>query len=305
MSNGGAIVVGVDGTGPSERAAGWAARQAAVLGEPLVLVYALRGPMPAETYLPTPARITAVQPGMAEEPVRRWAHDMLDGLAERCREHTGAEVRVEVVPGDPAEALTLAVDRATFIVVGHSDEGGLARFLLESTAQRLTRSCPWPVVVVRDEAVVDDRAPGPVVVGADGSPAGARATRFAFAFAARHGVEVTVVHVVGDTVATASQAVGTWDEAALREGSGPADAVLVECAKRYPGVAHQVMNLPGVPQDVLFDVSAGAGLLVVGSHGKGAVRRAFLGSVSRAVVDRATCPVAVLPPETSTAGAVL
>ncbi|MCG8922539.1 universal stress protein [Lentzea sp. CC55] len=54
--------------------------------------------------------------------------------------------------------------------------------------------------------------------------------------------------------------------------------------------------------DALLSASAEASLLVVGSHGKGAVRRAFMGSVSHAVVDRASCAVAVLSAEPGPSG---
>jgi len=38
-----------------------------------------------------------------------------------------------------------------------------------------------------------------------------------------------------------------------------------------------------------------ADLLVVGSHGKGPMKRLFLGSVSEGVLRRAPCPVLVVP----------
>lgn len=260
MSNNDAIVVGVDGTGQSERAAMWAARQAAVFGRPLVLVYAMRMPVAAEAYSPMPVRATALQPGVEDEPVRQWAHDMLERLAERCRAGTGVEVRTEVLPGEPAGALEQASDNVAFVVVGHAEEGGLARFLLGSTAQRLARSCPWPVVVVRDEVAVDEVG-GPVVVGVD-----------------------------------------DLDEDAAVDAERPARGVPGDAgpAERHPGVEHQFVRCAGVAEQVLLDFSAGASLLVVGSHGKGAVRRAVLGSVSGVVVDRAACPVAVLPPKATT-----
>lgn len=288
-----AVVAGVDGTGTSERAAVWAAGRAAVLGLPLVLVYGMRWPVHAQAHLHMPVDPGAVDPGAAEEPVRRWARDVLDALARRCREEAGVEVRTEVFSGDPADAVILAADRTAFVVVGHSHRGGVARFLLGSTAERLTRSCPWPVVVVRDGAAADERrARGPVVVGADGSPEGDRAVRFAFAFAASHDAEVVLVHATDDALTTAVDP--AQDEP--RDGRG---SVVAECARRHPGVAHRLVVAAGPPADALLAASAEAGLLVVGSRGRGAVRRAFLGSVSHALVDSAPCPVAVLPPETA------
>jgi nucleotide-binding universal stress UspA family protein len=52
----------------------------------------------------------------------------------------------------------------------------------------------------------------------------------------------------------------------------------------------------GVPAEVICDLAAkeDVDLIVVGSHGKGAVRRALLGSVSQAVVHQATKPVLVV-----------
>ncbi|MGW3470806.1 universal stress protein [Saccharopolyspora sp. NPDC000995] len=51
------------------------------------------------------------------------------------------------------------------------------------------------------------------------------------------------------------------------------------------------------PVEALLREAQEASLLVVGSHGRGRLRRAFLGSVSHAVASRAPCPVAVLRAE--------
>lgn len=296
MSNDGAIVVGVDGTSPSERAALWAARQAELFGKPLLLVYGMQWPVHTQAHLHASAGLGALQE-FNQEPMREWAQDMLAALAERCRDTTGAEVHTEVFAGDPANAVILAADKVGFVVVGHSDQGGVARFLLGSTAERLARSCPWPVVVVRDEVAFDRRrADGPVVVGVDGSAVSVRAVRFAFGFAAQHDAEVVVVHASGEN---GSPQVETREEAALREGRGPVGTELAECVRQYSGVRHQLVNATGQPAEVLLAASAEAELLVVGSRGKGAVHRALMGSVSRVVVDSALCPVAVLSPETA------
>jgi nucleotide-binding universal stress UspA family protein len=41
----------------------------------------------------------------------------------------------------------------------------------------------------------------------------------------------------------------------------------------------------------------GAGLIVIGSRGRGGIRRALMGSVSDSVVRHAHCPVMVVRPE--------
>jgi nucleotide-binding universal stress UspA family protein len=51
----------------------------------------------------------------------------------------------------------------------------------------------------------------------------------------------------------------------------------------------------GRPAQDLAARAAKADLLVVGSHRSAPLTRLFLGSVSSAVLERATCPVAVVP----------
>jgi nucleotide-binding universal stress UspA family protein len=48
------------------------------------------------------------------------------------------------------------------------------------------------------------------------------------------------------------------------------------------------------PGEALVKESAEADLVVVGSHGRSGLSAALLGSVSRHVVDHATCPVVVV-----------
>jgi len=77
-----------------------------------------------------------------------------------------------------------------------------------------------------------------------------------------------------------------------------ADTLLSEALagerERYPDVpVHRVVSGER-PAEALIDEIHGSSLIVVGSHGRGAVGRALLGSVSQAVLHYAPCPVAVL-----------
>lgn len=268
------VVVGVDGTEAAARAAEWAARQAVAWGLPLLLVHGLRWPLYEQVHLHQPVDVAG------EEAMRQWAVDLLDEVAGRCRAR-GADVRTEVVPGDPADVVVRGAEHAAFAVVGHSAGGGVTHVLLGSTAAQVVQACTRPVVVVREQGTGGH---GPVVVGVDGSPIGGRAVRFAHEFAARVGAEVVVVHAAPG--GTASYPVAS-------------DPDLADCARRHPRVRSRLEVVAGTPVDALLAASRDAALLVVGSHGAGLVRRALFGSVSHSVVDRAPCPVAVLPPGTT------
>lgn len=69
----------------------------------------------------------------------------------------------------------------------------------------------------------------------------------------------------------------------LREGKGTHDTeVIAEC-------------LEGAPKEVILEEAErwGADLVVLGSHGRGAVKRMILGSVSSAVAEHANCSVEI------------
>ena len=62
-----------------------------------------------------------------------------------------------------------------------------------------------------------------------------------------------------------------------------------------PGVEVTVQAVSGVPGETLIEASGDADPLVVGSRGISGFRRLPLGSVSRAVLHHARCPVVVVP----------
>lgn len=155
--------------------------------------------------------------------------------------------------------------------------------------------------------------PTKVLLATDGSTEADLAARSAAELADKTGSELHVVHVLG---------IAPWypvyPEAAGFDGAALEDPMLEEDLQRTSeqrarelldaeaeklrsaggtlAQAHLVEG--GVPEAVIgLAEEIGAGLVVVGSRGRGGIRRALMGSVSDSVVRHAHCPVLVVRPE--------
>ncbi|WGI36031.1 universal stress protein (plasmid) [Mycolicibacterium aubagnense] len=137
-----------------------------------------------------------------------------------------------------------------------------------------------------------------IVVGVDGSPASNVAVDWAARDAAMRKIPLTVVNVLYPPTAGHTPMVSTFYRQWLKDEGRKVltDALrTVEDSTKQIGpldVSGELMSGPPVP--TLVDVSKDAEMLVVGSHGRGAVDRILLGSVSTGLVHHAHCPVAVI-----------
>ncbi|TWP50737.1 universal stress protein [Lentzea tibetensis] len=282
----GPVVAGFDGSAQARRAIGWAAREAMSLGRRLLIVTALPTPVPDLVFTPVSAPVPDV---FSEDVVREQAEKELAAVAADCGQRwPDLEVATRLEQGRLAEVVD---DGAGLLVVGASGRSALTRALLGSTSADVVHHHER-TVVVRGENTA-----GKVVVGVDGSERGGHAVAFAFDFAARHGRELVAVHAWADLPLDSLSPVRTWDYdwEQLKAGS---EAVLEEALaphrKAHPDVdVRQLVSFDG-PAHALIEEAADAALLVLGSHGRGAVRRALLGSVSHAVLYHAHCSVAVI-----------
>ncbi|HEX7305347.1 universal stress protein [Lentzea sp.] len=278
-----AIVVGFDGSDLARRAVRWGAEEAGRSGAELVVVQAVRRPLPEPVFMPMSAPVPEF---VTEETMSKAAEDNLAELAAELRQSfPSLDVTTRVRLGRPADVL--AEEPGDLLVLGSSGRTGIAEVVLGSTAVELVSSAGRPVVVTRSGPLE-----GRVVVGVDGSDTSADAIAFAFEFAARHGRELLAIHAFNDS---------GWAELPEPDVDHVrADLAtllgeqLAPHAARHPEVR--------VAQEVAFDAPArallkaadGAALIAVGSHGRGVVTRAILGSVSHAVLHHAPCPVAVV-----------
>ncbi|KOX34834.1 hypothetical protein ADK67_02740 [Saccharothrix sp. NRRL B-16348] len=295
----GAVVVGFDGSERSRQAAYWAAREAASRGVRLVVVNVIRGPFPEVVVTPVSMPLPQF---VGEKAVREYTKDHLAELAAACEGVApGVEVDTRAFDGHPAAVLAEAGRESALLVVGSSGATGLARVFAGSVTADLAHHFAGPLVVVRDtDGGTDD---GRVVVGVDGSEPSDRAVDFAVDHVSRHGGSLVAVHATTGLPVDALAPGGAWGQGMglgldVEQLRASADLLIAKSLEvplaRHPGVrAERVVSLAR-PAQALVEEAGGAALLVVGSHGHGAVRRALLGSVSHAMLHHAPCPLAVV-----------
>jgi nucleotide-binding universal stress UspA family protein len=273
----GHVVVGFDGSGGARRALRWGAREASLWNAKLDVVVAAGDAFPDHT-----------RPDLGDRGwAREWAHQAIQMLEGSPL--TGWDVSVR--EGMAREVLAESSHPGTVTVVGSLGHGTVGGVVLGSVSQHLTRTATGPVVVVRGH---DDEWPGGVVVGVDGSGESRAALDFALAHASAAAVPLSVVFAWPPRMRAFTASAALPEAAGLEDP----DRWLAEFAAgrcdRYPDVQVERRVLPVPAVQALVELSATAGLLVVGSRGLGAITEAVLGSVSQTVLRKSGCPVAVV-----------
>jgi nucleotide-binding universal stress UspA family protein len=133
-----------------------------------------------------------------------------------------------------------------------------------------------------------------IAVGIDASEGSERALDWAIAEAARSGRSLLLVyawHWSSSAVGSPMALVGHPDP--FHSGRQMLERARAR-AKRH-GVTASTCLVEGSAAGALTEASSGAGMLVVGAHSHGALAKTLLGSVSRACIQHARCPVVVVP----------
>ena len=135
----------------------------------------------------------------------------------------------------------------------------------------------------------------PVIVGVDGAEDSVRALRWAATHAGSVGAPLHAYGVFEVPAMHSPYGMAAWENPENLEKN--MRTVLADTIAKALGEDAQVEQkvLQGHPAKVLVEHSGEAGLLVIGSRGRGAFAGMLLGSVSQYVVARAKCPVVVMP----------
>lgn len=280
------VLCPVDFSDQSRQALRWAAALATRHSCRLVVINAV-DPLLSEA---AKAKLGYDLVGMETEPALREL-----ALASLPDEDARPETIVDVRVGDASTVILEAAAREDpeLIVMGTHGLGGVRKWIIGSTTQRVLRRTRTPVFAVPPDAAPAD--PERILAATDFTDTSADAVRWATEFARERAVPMVLAHVV-EPLAVPSQWRTYLDEA---DEARVADArhQLHRMTEEITGdVECEPVVVLGHPADGIATTADDrrAGLIVVGLTGGGGPHRP--GSIAYRVLCLARVPVVVVPP---------
>jgi nucleotide-binding universal stress UspA family protein len=281
-------MVGVDGSVGSLVALAWAARHAEAQGRALVVVHAAHSPTVTDFGYDLVA---------AGEDSLRAGHLVTDRALDIVHSmHPTVPVSAHVALGDPRVVVADLAADASLLVLGSRGRGAVASLLLGSVSVALSAHASCPVVVARPHLNAVAALDLSVVVGVDGSEDGQDALTFAFETASAHYRPLVAVYAVGNMWGLPYPDVASAElvQSAAEVPEQVLDEALAPYLDKFPDVVVSRRVVRETPAQALVAASQTAAVVVVGCRGRSDVASRLLGSVSRAVVERAGSTVVVM-----------
>ena len=272
------IAVGTNDSAQSQAAVLWAVRRANQEKVPLVILHVVDDRWVAEPY---------PWIGALEEAGEK----LLETAANRVRGTLPITITTKLLTGSVGGSLAKYSGKASMVVVG-SGSGHLGGSLADRALQ-VAASSKVPVAVVGTQELEGRSG---VVVGVDGSKESTQAVAFAATEADRAGEELTVLYAISapDPVVDAGLTPTTLAELIVEEERLVLSETVAGIREDYPDLqVQQVLETDEGPVDALVKAAAGARMLVVGSRGRGAIKRLLLGSTAHGVLKHLPCPTVI------------
>lgn len=290
-----AVVVGTDFSQEADPALSWAMLIARSHKTVLHLVHAATGTLPfVDRFDPT-----SMLGGIARDLGRK----RLSMLADRLRS-PDQPIECHLIHSRASVAILNVANRvrARLIVVGTRGEGGLRHLLMGSTAERVAQLSTGAVLTVSPDCKRATRWPRRVLVAMDFSLEAEAALDAIEGILRLHEgpteVLLLTVFQTPEGLEQVPEAVGVWRD------------YVAECRKLLdermsslqasidsPRLSTQVLFREGIPAEriVRVAIEEEVDLIALGSRGTFAAGRAFLGSVSKRVIQTAPCPTLTVP----------
>lgn len=291
------VLLATDGSKEAERAAETAVRLVQQTGSELHVVHILA--LPIDTQDPS-----SFEPEVRRQLEKR-ASTRLEELVGRIEASGGAVQGSHLGVGRPdAEIIAQAEEMgAGLIVMGSRGFGRVRRALTGSVSDSVVRHAHCPVMVVRGEPAV---FPTRILLATDGSEEANLAASTAADLSRGTGSELHVVYVepasyvfeMADWEASRADLPGELERASEELAESRLEGQVQkmgEAGAQITGTHPRV----GFPDAEIAGLAGklGAGLIVMGSRGRGPLKRALMGSISDSVVRHASCPVLVVRTE--------
>jgi len=218
-------------------------------------------------------------------------------------ERSGISSAIWQVLGSPNEHICLAAREkgADLVVLGVHGRTNLLYGLIGSTAERVVKDGPCPVLVVpglRDEAgqpsVASPRLPiRHILVAVDFSSPSLNAVEYAIQMAHGLGATLTLTHVLEPVSYDFDCGLGLIEEEGRKREHWTRQLTELKDLVTLSGLTADVEISGGIPSDAILAAALRhrADLVVMGTHGRRGVSDWRFGSVADAVLRRATCPI--------------
>ncbi len=222
-------------------------------------------------------------------------------LAEYKRRigRTGLDVSTRIATGLPSQEITAAAqgERSDLIVLGTRGKSGLAHVLLGSTAERVIRTGPCPVLAVHSQeasssgkrAVRIER----ILVPVDFSDCSLDALEYAAIVAGQEKASIHLLHVLEPVSYGLDFTLVHAEERAQQHERLTKRLQDLSEALSVSGISATARLRGGVPVDSILDElkRSQADMIVMGTHGRRGLSHMMAGSVAESILRLTQCPV--------------
>jgi nucleotide-binding universal stress UspA family protein len=233
--------------------------------------------------------------------------EILEELNALAREHSVLPMTCHVLGGgSPFDEICLLAQKipVDLILMPTHGRTGLKHVVLGSTAERVVRHSPCPVLVVRERTAQSKTASRltvkKILVPVDFSECSREGLRYAIRFANHFRAKIILLHATYLGYIYSSEGTALYDvrglQKAARENSQRQMRKFIRGAK-FGSVKYETAFTDGSPGlDICaFAKSHNIDLIITSTHGRTGLKHVLIGSVAEQVVRRATCSVLVVP----------